>query len=332
MKRFLWLGVCLILLGGCSGLELEELPTPTWFFTGPTIEPTRSPLSPLVTPPAELPLAGPGQNNPTAAALPANSGLPPVIIDTFRPGVDMVQMTLTGGRVVVGYLYENSPIDIEGFIINARYPGVLLLGAPVQAWGDFPQRLLTTGHSILIVEEESLFIEDFQDIFASLQVAGTVDPGAMAVIGAEGGADIALAGCAVVLGCDAVVLLSPSATDAVYNAMRNYTPRPAFLAASNEDTGSYQAVQTLYQLSDTTQTELALLLNAGRGVDMLINNEQLPSNILDWLGDILLDELTPLSFEESIPPIDLINPDLDAPIGGFDIPFDFDLNLDDEDF
>ncbi len=334
MTKTLIFLLCLVVLAGCDSLELEDDAEPTWFFTGPTIQPTRSPVIALATNPAESPLTGPGQNDPTAAALPANSSLPPVVMGELQPGVRMVQISLTAGRTALGYLYESVPLDIEGFIIPARYPGVLLLGATREAWGGFPQRLLNSGNSVLLVETENLFVEDFQDIFISLQEAGTVDAGAMAVIGAEAGADLAIAGCALVLGCDAVVLLSPSGSDAVLNAMRNYTPRPAFLAASNTDTSSYQAVQTLYQASVTENTELAMLLNAGRGAEIFTNSEQFTVQVINWLSDILLEELTPLPLEDIIAPgfdLNLINPDLDAPFDpGFGLEFEF--NFDDEDF
>lgn len=333
---------CLLLamiavLTACSGVLFDDPPTPTWEMSGPTLAPTIAPIQSFPTNPADNILTGPGQNNPTAAALPPGSSLPPVALDAVGSGVTAVRVTLSGGRNVTGYLYENPPLDIEGRIVPVRYPGILLLGATRQEWGSLPAGLVQSGNSILIVEpdETLLFIEDFEDVFDSLQKTGSVHPGAMAVVAAENSAALALSGCSALIGCDALVLLSPPVVNAeMRSALEAFSPRPSLIVASNDDPTTYQSAGELLALAGDS-ADAALLLNAGRGATMLAAADGLDAQIIDWLRDILIEELTPLPlddpFLDDFDPSGLIDPDIDAPIGGFDLDLDLDLGLDDDD-
>ncbi|TVR19883.1 MAG: hypothetical protein EA396_11975 [Anaerolineaceae bacterium] len=331
-----WLLLVMIAaLTACSGVLFDDPPTPTWEMTGPTLAPTVAPIQSFPTNPADNILSAPGQNDPTAAALPPGSSLPPVIVGDVGSGVRSVRVTLSGGRHAIGYLYENPPLEIEGRIVPARYPGVLLLGATREEWGRLPAGLVQSGNSVLIVEpDEPLFIEDFEDVFISLQETGSVDPGAMAVIGAESSAELALVGCSALIGCDALVMLSPPVMNAAMRAaLETYNPRPSLIVASNDDPTTYQSAGELLAVAGD-HADAALLLNAGRGASMLAAADGLDSQIIDWLRDVLIEELTPLPLDDpffDFDPSQLIDPDIDAPIGGFDLDLDLDLGLDDDD-
>jgi len=279
----------LLVLVGCSTIDREaSTPTPTWFFTGPTTAPTRRPLDARPTDSAFQFGQGIGQNNLTAAALPADSEMPPIVVEQITPGVSIVQISLSDGGLVFGALYENPPLEIEGRRIPARLPGVLLIGASVDAWGGFPEQLGSRGYTVLVVDlGNNTFLEDFQDIFGAFIGTGTVNPAQMSVIGAGMGADLALIGCAAESGCDAVVLLSPQEEGTLLNVLASYNPRAVFAAASSTDRPAYDVAQAVYNASTSAESEVALLINVGSGAAMLQNAEALADDLITWLDAIM---------------------------------------------
>ena len=88
-----------------------------------------------------------------------------------------------------------------------------MLAADSADWLDLPLRLQNKGYTVLAmplrpdVSGETV-LGDFEAMLQAL--AQVSDPGHLAVIGAETGADMALAGCAVDPLCDALVLLTPT--------------------------------------------------------------------------------------------------------------------------
>lgn len=282
-------GIGLMLaLGACAALNPEAAtPTPTWSFSAPTLEATRRPLDARPTESRAPLLSVPGQNNPTAAALPADSQLPPRVLGTSESGVKAVQMPLTSGVILSGTLYENPPIQLEDRIIASRLPGVLLIGVPTNAWGDLPEQLRLSGFTVLVVDMGlNDTSADFSDVLDALSRLGSVNPGAIAVIGASDGADQALIGCAVDDLCDALVLLSPLAGDTLVNLMADYNPRPIFIAAGSDDGAAYETAQRLAQVA-AGPIELRLLIDGGRSTQMLQNQPELGQDIADWLSQWL---------------------------------------------
>lgn len=273
-----------LLAAGCDINTGEVPPTPTWSFTGPTLQPTPRPFAARPTQVVQDILAMPGQNNPTAAALPADSQLPPRILESGGSGQSLVQMPLRTGETVSALLLENPPIQLEDRVISSRLPGLVLVGPPPNAWGDFPERLRLEGYTVLVIDMGiNEAAEDLIDVMDAMGQLTSVNPGVMGVIGAGRGADQALRACASDAGCDALVLLGPLGGTEALNWMTGYNPRPLFLAASNEDVTAYETVQRLAQVA-AGEVELALLRDAGRGAEVLNTQPGIQDEILTWLA------------------------------------------------
>ncbi len=87
----------------------------------------------------------------------------------------------------------------------------------------------------------------------------------------------------------ALVMLSPGL--AYHNIdttapMKEYGKRPVFIAASREDTTSYEAVGVLSKLA-RGQKKVVILSDAGHGAQMFQKDPKLLSQVADWLGEYL---------------------------------------------
>lgn len=258
--------------------------TPERALSGPTLE-----ASPTVLP--FLPSAEPtmwvnqGQNDPTAAALPSGGDLPPLVIGTSDPGsaFQSIQVTSEDGTQLRGDLYPN----LEG----QRVPGVLMLAPGRAAWLDLPLRLQARGITVLSMDLRSeaapddLAAGDFRASLVALSEAGTVDPGRIAVIGAETGADLALAGCAANLLCDALVMISPLNREVSLGAIPAYNPRPLFLLAGDGD--------ALFTVADALRgtasgpLRFEAVSGATRGTALLLAQPALTDAVIAWLEEQL---------------------------------------------
>lgn len=293
-KQCIWLALLVLALAGCSALDsIGPTAEPTRAFSGPTREfaPTIVFLPPTRSPLEEIEADGPGHNNLTAAAVAAQSVLPPLVV-TDPAGLSgmglRVQLAAPDGTPLLGNLLEYRPSIDQA--LQARVPGILLLGGAVQTWGDFPLRLRDQGYTVLVMElpQAGASADDFAVMLSSLTGVGTVNPGLIGVIGAGLGADVALNGCALDLLCDTLALLSPIGQNAVTRMMAGYNPRPLLLAASREDTIAFDTAQTA-RLAATGAATFLEFDNAGRGVDLLVNQPQLAETIFQWLARTLVE-------------------------------------------
>lgn len=278
------IAVVVVLLAGCDVLNpVTPTTVPTWEFTGPTLEPTRPPISARATEPISGALFE-GQNNPTAAALPADSELPPVVLGQGEGSPEQdVQITLRDGFTVTGRLYSNPPVEIEGRVIAPRLPGLLLIGTPPVNWGDIPIRLRNNGYTVLAIDLGiRQTVQGFRDVLGAFSEVGSVAPGLISVVGVGQGADLALLGCAADQLCDALVLFGPLRGDMLADAMTDYNPRPLFVVASRDDTTSYQAAQRIAVVA-TGEIELELFEDAGRGIEILRNRPEIIDAMMNWL-------------------------------------------------
>jgi hypothetical protein len=262
-------------VAACEVVIPPETATPNPF-SGPTVEasPTLFPIPPTNVSVDEEFYAG--VSDPTAAALAPGAALPPLVMGTPAPrdSGQAVQITALDGSLLVGLLYQT--------LDQVRLPGVLLLGPEEADWDDFPSRLYLAGFTVLVMplrEPEPLL--DFPAMIQSLS-SGLADPAALAVIGTERGADIALLGCAGDTLCDTVVLLSPSDDPALVNAMNAFNPRPLMLAASGDDPLSFPAAQALQQAA-RGEVLFQPFESAGRGLEMLARRPDLGDLIIAWL-------------------------------------------------
>ncbi len=267
--------LCLILVAACD--NLVPTPTPTYPLSAPTLEP-----SPTILP--LMPTAAPyqGLSNPTAAALPGNSGMPPLAAGTTVPGQNFqpIQVTAPDGTQLSGDLYTSATQDIS--------PGLLLLAPSSDVWLDLPKQLQQKGYTVLVMPlrpnltiNSATAVGDFEAMIQSLEQVA--DPGHLGVVGAQGGADVGLAGCAVEHLCDALVMLSPTSLDIAQNTITRYNPRPIYLAVAQNDSASYPIVQ---YLRGSAQGEVGYDSPEGssQGATLLQADPTLSSQIIQWLA------------------------------------------------
>lgn len=270
----------LLLLAGCDALA----PTiePTRALSAPTLAPTSNAVIPA--PPTEVPgsFIDPfGSNNPTAAALPSDLDLPPLILDEVgADGGRVVSITLSDGGVVGGVLYPDVPV---------RAPGLLLIAEDRAVWGDLPPVLEANGYIVLAVDlPATTTIVQFRDVLASFvdfaqADDSRLDPGRMAVIGEDTGANIALLGCAADLRCDAAALLSPTAREAL-GAVATSFSRPLLVSASRDDALAFTAAEAV-AASAAGEVLFQPFNSAGRGAAMLQNRPDMVDLLLRWLTE-----------------------------------------------
>jgi hypothetical protein len=266
--------LCACLLTSCIG-EVPTL-TPTRPLSGPTIEPSEAPFAgaPSEAPPEAVSQLG--EVDPTAAALPRDSVLPPLAVGEGSAVDQQVEITAEDGTLLIGDLYQTP---------GERQPGVLLLGTDRSAWAGFPEQLNAAGFTVLVMElRENAPASDFRVMIETL-TSGLADPASIAVVGAAAGADASLIGCADVETCDAAALLSP--LNANTDAIARYNPRPLYQAVSQEDAESYEAAQVLDQAA-TGEKLFQPLSNAGRGVAILLNRADVAEQLIVWLGRVLV--------------------------------------------
>lgn len=280
-KRILLL--CLFcLLAACD--SEPPPPTATHAFTAPTLEPSPVVL-PLMQEQEPTQLLYSGQNDPTAAALPRDSELPPMDAGTRAPGETRqpIQVTAPDGVQLTGDLYA-SPL-------GPTSPGILLLAPDTASWLDLPLRLQNQGYSVLamplrpdLVINSAVGLGDFS---AMIQALGQVsDPGHLGVAGAEAGADLALTGCAVEPLCDALVLFSPTDQELAQLAITRYNPRPLFLVVGQND-ASFGIVEYL-RGSARGETGYHPIEGAARGTALLQARPALTDDLIEWLALQLL--------------------------------------------
>jgi hypothetical protein len=265
----------LLILTAC----LPALPeaTATRRFTAPTLEP--SPTVPIRTSDEIYGnTINDGQNDPTAAALPRDSALPPLDTgNTSETGAMMVDMLLSDGTSLNAYLYQPTR---EG-----RGAGILLIGEALDAWGSLPTDLQGAGFTALVVElPANLPAEEMDSLLVSFSENGTVDPSRIAVIGSMAGADMALLGCAIYPLCDGLVLLSPQSRDSLLNVLPNFNPRPMLVIVGRSDELSYPAATGL--ANNFAEGSQLLEQSSGRGAGLLALNSELNAAIVIWLQGV----------------------------------------------
>ena len=262
--------IALLLAAGCAA-EIPT-PTPTRALSGPTTAPTVNPFSGPPTEPPPDEVFGPGQNDPTAAALPNQAALPPLAIGPGDGLEQTVELSAPDGTLLMGALLAHD---------EARMPGLLLLGPDRLSWGDFPDRLYASGFTVLVMQPRpDTALTDIPAILEALS-SGIADPARIGVIGAGSGADATLRGCAAAPVCAAAALLSPL-DPGLPTILFQYNPRPLFLAASIEDEQSYAIAQEL-EANATGDKFLQPLENAGQGTAILQNRPDVGDLLIAWL-------------------------------------------------
>lgn len=267
MLRLLVFVLFLLGAAGCAGDASPA--TATVFFSAPTLQP--SPTIPIRNS-EELYGSDPfGPGDLTAAALPGNAALPPLVVGTPEAGAGAsIQLILPDGRSLIGSLVEHGGA--------LRAPGVLLLAGPARDWADLPVRLRQAGMTTLALEVvPPLTAEDVRILLESLSEVNSVNPGELGVVASLDLADSALAGCAVVEMCDVLVMLSPQGGQAA--TLADYNPRPLLVVVGRDDATAYPAALAL--LSGAASGRL-VEATTGRGTGLLADAGQV-LNIVEWL-------------------------------------------------
>ncbi len=277
-ERFAAAGLLVVLLLAACAETVPTL-TPEATLTGPTLEPSATFVPSARSDRAPEPIYQ-GQNNPTAAALAPGAAMPPLEIGQPPSGSPgrTVEITAEDGTLLIGELYVNTDV---------LAPGVLLLADEGATWGDFPTRLYAAGFTVLVMNPRpTAAMSDFRVMLQTL-INGVADPARLGVIGAGGGANVALLGCAADLLCDAVGLLSPVPEAALVDVMPRINPRPMLLTASQEDSETFTLLQSL-QAAATGEVLFQPFNRAGAGTGLLQNRPDLGDLIASWLKLVLV--------------------------------------------
>ncbi|HEY69590.1 MAG TPA: alpha/beta fold hydrolase [Anaerolineae bacterium] len=275
-KAFLALAALTFFVAACgpgTTPEVTHPPDPTATSLPPEGEapqPTEPPVEPA--PPTDTPEPEPA--------------VPPDPID--------VEIEGAAGLMLKGTFY--------GALPNAA-PGVLMLhmyGRTRADWDALARRLQALGIASLAIDlrghGETGGAENWllapQDVEAALQWLGAredVDADRLGAIGASIGANLALFLGSTNPRIDVLALLSPGFDYFRVNiegAMLLYNPRPALLAASEEDGYSAETVRGLADQA-TGPVELLIYNNAGHGNEMLVAEPGLSDAIIDFLVEHL---------------------------------------------
>lgn len=273
--RYLSLSTAVLLaLAACDTLLPPPTMTPTSVLSGPTIE--ASPTLNLVQATNISFDAVVATSNATVAALAPDSVVPPILIGT--PSANSigqpVSVTAQDGTQLTGTFYQKSD--------GVRRPGVLILGADVNAWGDLPFRIYDADFTVLVMPLRSTNAQADFTVMLQALTSGDADPSRLAVIGALDGADVTLLGCAVDKLCDTAILISPSNSPAMPQAMGAFSPRTVLMVASQDDPISFPAVQAL-QPMNRGEVLVQPFASAGRGTDILAKRPDLIDLMVAWL-------------------------------------------------
>ncbi len=255
----LLLATC-ICFAACDTLLPPPTLTPTTILSGPTIE--ASPTLNLVQPTNVSFDAVVATGNATVAALAPDSVVPPALVGTpaANSSSQTVVITAQDGTLLNGIFYQKSD--------GVRRPGILMLGADVNAWDSLPQRIFDANFTVLVMPLRPDNAQADFTIMLQALTSGDADPARLGVIGALEGADTTLLGCSVDKLCDTAILLSPSNSPAMQQAMGAFSPRTVLMVASQDDTISYPAIQALQPIN-RGEVLMQPFTSAGRGTDIL---------------------------------------------------------------
>ena len=216
--------------------------------------------------------------------------------ETQLPAEERLSFTTDSGLEIAGTIYR--PTDRE-----PPWPGVLLLHmiyGQRQDWDAFGKTLAQNGLAALAIDlrghgetggemEWELTRLDLDQVWEAFGELPEIDPNRSAVIGASMGANMA-----VLLGADqpgvrALVLLSPGVN--YYQVLTpkplaEYGERPVLIIASQEDAYAASSAEELLKYA-RGEAQLEMFTEIGHGTQMLANQPNLTTLILEWLQPVL---------------------------------------------
>lgn len=215
---------------------------------------------------------------------------------TPLPAEERVTFMTDSGLEISGKIYRPA----EG---EPPWPGVLLLHmiyAQRQDWADFAKYLTQNGLVALAIDlrghgetggemDWGLARQDLNQVWKSFGQLPGVDPNKMAVIGASMGANMAILLGADQPGVRALGLLSPGVNYYMVQTpkpLAEYGERPVLIIASQEDSYAASSAEELLKYA-RGEAHLEMFEGIGHGTQMLTNQPDLASLILEWLRPIL---------------------------------------------
>jgi len=278
--KFLPILLALVVIAACD--NIAPTPTPTRALSGPTLEPSPT-ILPLMQAQMPTQLLYVGQDDPTAAALPRFSELPPLAVGTIVPGQthQPIQVTAPDGTQLTGDLYISPTQTLS--------PGILMLAPDNKAWLDLPLQLQNKGYTVLAMPLRTDLVVDSQaalgDFEAMIQaLSQTSDPGHLAVIGAESGADLALAGCAADTLCKALALLTPTDQAIAQTGITRFNPRPLYLAVAKNDSANFAITEYLRGSTQGGEVGYDAVEGTAKGAALLQASTTLGDQLIEWIG------------------------------------------------
>ncbi len=276
MKKFLLLS--LLLFTACSQLVATPTPTPL-------------PIATPVPPTATLPAATATLPAPTATR--AVPPVAPTVLPTPSEPTDFTFTAPDGAQLAVTYYPP----------IVRPAPAVLLLhmlGRSKTDWDSFARNLQKQGYAVMAMDlrghgasagpvDWTKADDDTLAAWGTLTARPEVDVNRTAIVGASIGSNLALIAGAAEPRIKAVVALSPGED---YHGLKpgdtiaNFGERPILLAASADDSYSFDTIQQL--APKALAAEKKEFTNAGHGTAMFVEPTLEPS-LIEWLNKKVRD-------------------------------------------
>jgi alpha-beta hydrolase superfamily lysophospholipase len=212
-------------------------------------------------------------------------------ITTLSASGRPVTFPSTDGVSLSAMLYEASPRPGPAVVL------VHMLGRSKDEWAGIAERLQESGVTALAVDlrghgqsggngsELPAMVGDVRAALAWLSSRPSVQPSALAVIGASLGANLAALAASDTPQVRVVVLVSPSLDyrgvrlDA--GVMRKLADRAVWMAASTEDPYALRSIREL--LSENAVHQQRLSPVRGHGMALLAADQDLAAALVDWL-------------------------------------------------
>jgi alpha-beta hydrolase superfamily lysophospholipase len=220
--------------------------------------------------------------------------------------VAMTAATVASGRPVSFTSTDATPLGAMFYEASNRpSPGVVLvhmLGRSKDEWVATAERLQDAGISVLALDlrghgssggNGAVFppmVEDVQAGFTWLSTRPGIRPGAVGIVGASLGANLAALAAARVAAVRAVALISPSLDyrgvrlDAA--VMKKIGDRPVWLAASTEDPYALRTVKELLGAGGAYEQRLSG--SRAHGTGLLSADQDLAGALVDWVRRTLI--------------------------------------------
>jgi alpha-beta hydrolase superfamily lysophospholipase len=208
----------------------------------------------------------------------------------------VVNIAAADGTPLVGMFYEASPRPAPAVLL------LHMLGRSKEEWTPFAEQLQAVGLTALAIDlrghgrsggsggELAAMTADVQGALSWLSSQAGVRPGAVAIVGASLGANLAALVAADSPAVRSVALISPSLDyrgirlDA--GVMKKLGDRPVWLTASTQDPYALRTVKELAGESPAREQHLSAV--RAHGTNLFAADQDLARGLVDWLRRTLI--------------------------------------------